>query len=236
MPPKLLYERLNSTGWCTKKKEIVDLELRNSRRLMYLATDIDFSSSGQELHRHCLEKRCLANQVDEQHYTTRHIQDGCNCPFITMSDKTAPDSDVICSILADEGIPLILSAGQEERPSVFEAVRWDNERPFIAISHVWSDGRGNPTQNSLPLCQLIWLQQAVNDLCYEQEKPVPFWIDTLCVPLTTKSRKIALSNMRSIYEKAHGVLVLDNALIGVNLSEISTRRNVHEDGMLQLGA
>ena len=40
-------------------------------------------------------------------------------------------------------------------------------------------------QNSLPSCQLARLQKMVNEL-YQVERPVAFYIDTLCVPRNPK--------------------------------------------------
>ena len=41
-------------------------------------------------------------------------------------------------------------------------------RRYIAISHVWSDGLGNPNQNSLPLCQLEFLYDLLVDTYWDE--------------------------------------------------------------------
>lgn len=97
----------------------------------------------------------------------------------------------------------------------------------------WSDGRGNPLCNSLPKCQLVYLQCLIDNLYNSKqddqrgrriygakklepmgdpsERAVGFWIDTLCVPVgNEKLRGQAIKQMRSIYQGAHRVLVLDS--------------------------
>lgn len=85
--------------------------------------------------------------------------------------------------------------------------------PYVAISHVWSDGLGNPYQNTLPQCQLLQIQDWVNQLYDKSLWPVPFWIDTICVPLDREHRSFAIQRMSSTYETADKVLVLDGWLL-----------------------
>ena len=87
----------------------------------------------------------------------------------------------------------------------------DPSTRYTAISHVWSDGLGNPNSNGLPQCQLEWLSTCLKRLpshgyqgiYYSNyngivldtggldaispsstKKPVPlFWMDTLCIPV-----------------------------------------------------
>ena len=102
-------------------------------------------------------------------------------------------------------------------------------RKLVAISHVWSDGLGNPTANALPLCQLNKIQQAVNQLYPESEHPIPFWIDTLMIPIipidaseAMKERKRnSLREMEWVYKKATRVLVLDAGLQILKTAELT---------------
>jgi hypothetical protein len=52
-----------------------------------------------------------------------------------------------------------------------------------------------------------------NRLFQPQFHPVPFWIDTLCVPLDKATRKWAVESIELIFKSAPKVLVLDNALM-----------------------
>lgn len=57
---------------------------------------------------------------------------------------------------------------------------------FVAISHVWADGLGNPSANKLPQCQLSRLQGLVDNMVPAHQRPMPFWIDTLFIPKIDK--------------------------------------------------
>lgn len=52
-----------------------------------------------------------------------------------------------------------------------------------------------------------------NRVFLENMHPVPFWIDTICVPVDPQSRKGAIRSMEIIFKSATKVLVLDNALM-----------------------
>lgn len=52
----------------------------------------------------------------------------------------------------------------------------------------------------------------MNELYGDGSCAVPFWIDTICVPLQHPYRAIAIESMRRIYKNADKVLVLDSAL------------------------
>ena len=105
---------------------------------------------------------------------------------------------------------------------------------LVAISHVWSDGLGNPVKNELPTCQLSRLQSLVNALYEENQQPIPFWIDTLMIPTippepTEKQKAMktqALRDMEWIYKGASKVLVLDSGLF----SQDSTNMSAEELG------
>lgn len=95
---------------------------------------------------------------------------------------------------------------------------------------------GNPKHNSLPVCQLTRIQQMVDELNFPgrgTDEHVPFWIDTLCVPVRHKHkqfRKLCIVNMRNIYEQAAAVLVLDSGLQKIPLSAPAPERciRVHQ--------
>jgi hypothetical protein len=52
---------------------------------------------------------------------------------------------------------------------------------YVSVSHVWSNGLGNPTENALSLCQLALLQSLVDKIYPEEDIPA-FWIDSICRP------------------------------------------------------
>ncbi|KAI1366247.1 hypothetical protein F5Y08DRAFT_327459 [Xylaria arbuscula] len=82
---------------------------------------------------------------------------------------------------------------------------------YVAISHVRSDGMGNTRGNTLPCCLLRDLQFRVNRLYPEASGPIPFWIDTLCVPRIEQQKK-AIRGLVQVYSCAEKVLVIDKTL------------------------
>jgi hypothetical protein len=75
-----------------------------------------------------------------------------------------------------------------------------------------NSGLGNRSVNALPSCQLLRLQKLANNL-YESHESIPFWLDTLCVPLEEGFRKRAIGNMFNVYRQAEHVLVLDSTIL-----------------------
>ena len=75
-----------------------------------------------------------------------------------------------------------------------------------------SYGLGNPHRNAIPSCQLKRIHQLITSAAGAQ---IPFWLDTLCVPVSTyhrQYRKLSLFKMRVTYANATAVLVPDACL------------------------
>lgn len=101
---------------------------------------------------------------------------------------------------------------------------------YITFSHVWSNGLRNCNENSIPLCQARRLNQLlIESLGFEMRnssinrcpedrhtsttgRDNLFWLDTLCVPLERRSRRLAITRMGDIYGLCYKMLVLDSEL------------------------
>lgn len=129
----------------------------------------------------------------------------------------------------------------------FDPAESESSTPFVAISHVWSDGMGNVRGNSLPKCRLPFLQRAIwqcrapikmnrgrpgdttlksYSLLIDDDEAsglasqaiLPFWLDTFCVPKTSGDAKTtALRLMGKTYASASKVLVLDGRFCSPSL-------------------
>lgn len=130
---------------------------------------------------------------------------------------------------------------------------WKN--PLLTVDR-WSDGKGNPFDNSLPYCQLDKIQSVVDDLCANYLSPERrhsspgFWMDTLCCIVgddeeSRRLKKQSIHSMREIYGESTAVLVIDPWLMSVpstvSVSEIcyriyasgwSRRLWTHQEGFL----
>ncbi|KAJ6469397.1 hypothetical protein C8R45DRAFT_430419 [Mycena sanguinolenta] len=161
-------------------------------------------------HAHCTDWTCVADQVDDSRYETKHVEDGCGCASV----RVAPEQ--LSAVLAREKVPrLVLS--NDLKVSVSES------EPYIAISHVWAHGLGNPKDNALPACQLQRLASYMSGLKATGETSVALWIDTLCIPVQEnfKSlRKQAIRLMGQTYRDASAVLVLDKELQRLEISTV----------------
>ncbi|OJD35309.1 sugar transporter stl1 [Diplodia corticola] len=209
--------RLTRAGWCPGEISFLHQRLVYASSL-YLVSSMDRKYLSKT-HDACDEDGCKANQIDEGTYQTKHETAGCVCDHVA---ETSPDGVTQAVKVLDNGdIPVIRiledDGGYPNRTHIqVDSFGTGNKEatPYVAISHVWSDGLGNPRANSLPRCQLLRIQRYVDDLYGEEyEKPIPFWIDTICVPLERSSRKKAIRRMGDTYRFADKVLVLDSWLL-----------------------
>lgn len=210
---KLIEDRLVSAGWCPSERSIL-FSNYNATCQFYAShfsrpgMDKDHVLSG------CSDAQCLAYTIDFDTYKTSHWPPSCNCELVPISLER------VNAILARDIVPsFTLQQGRGDVSINVEATKKDS---YIAISHVWSDGLGNPKGNALPKCQLIRLcdYYRASNL---PDKPV--WIDTLCVPREPlENRRAAIKLMRDTYSAAEHVIVLDHWL---NKSDASSS-SAHE--------
>lgn len=192
-------------------------------------------TSDVQTHKDCTRARCAAYIVsNESQYVTRHMRDTCSCEFVQI------DEAEMIQIIEDGKIPII--DGYLNGDTVTLSVRPASLNiPYIAISHSWSGGLGNPRENALPMCQLkslleqlqtigsrpghdTWLAFLVNAVTRGRSAKSTnakqfsqvFWIDTLCIPTWSKAtesvRTHVVTRMDQIYADAQHVIVLDPTL------------------------
>jgi hypothetical protein len=143
-----------------------------------------------------------------ERYSTRHIQGSCHCESLSTM---LPSKCEVRNSFHLVSVPS-KSSGLELETHQIPLCVSENRVRFVAFSHVRSDGLGSSTSNSLPTCQVDFLQKLSNELLPEVEQPVPFYIDTLCVPLAGQAKRRALRNMRALFGLAEKVMVLDSDL------------------------
>jgi hypothetical protein len=134
-------------GWCQHQLNTVFPQL-TLPTLIYLANLRRHLRPGID-HRLCeAESRCIAYNIDDSSFQSKHLRDSCPCEHIEAS------AEELYKILNDGGIP-VLSC--QRRPDDKVALRYIRASPalqYTAVSHLWADGLGNPRSNSLPGCQL----------------------------------------------------------------------------------
>lgn len=222
--------RFLAHGWClTEVRLILDDTL--SLQTRHFLACIDKRDAEQD-HRYCDTQQCMVYQNDLGAYQTKHVRKGCDC------EKLCIDPEVLSNILRTKALPLIrMRRGQTLEELSVDIVASRPESRYVALSHVWADGLGNPYANALPRCQLSYIGQLINNLDVaahsrairdldlkekhggvqqeheEEVEELLLWCDTLCCPVRPKAAKLmALEYMYQTYKNACHVLVLDASL------------------------
>lgn len=186
-----------------------------------------------EGHAECSPAKCCFLQVNEDDYVVKHQPECDSCRMM------APDIGEVSRILGEGGIPIIRLrtssnyqssiGGSAHSPALgvqdsidMDVIPYQEGLVFCAISHVWSDGLGNPYVNALPHCQVRALSSAAisaqqaDDLHVKElpkEAEILIWIDTLCIPLIREPRKQAIQRLKDAFALASRVIILDADLI-----------------------
>lgn len=114
-----------------------------------------------------------------------------------------------------------------------EVVSYDPKEPqsFVALSHVWADGLGNPHAMRLLHCQVSRLRNLVEELQAVTRTEDPdarsrwnpelyLWCDTLCCPIEAPHKGKALDKLVDVYRSATNVLVLDQSIEKFRYAEL----------------
>ncbi|KAI4089326.1 MAG: hypothetical protein LQ344_005458 [Seirophora lacunosa] len=158
-------------------------------------------------HEHCNSRECLLRLNNLRPYGAQHWLNDCHCPDLTV------DIANVIAILSRGGLPLLqmiqTEPSHELRLDVIEA---SPSSKYVAISHVWSDGLGNPHANALQQCQLQHLLDLARPF-FRVGTNALIWLDTLCCPLDPpEARTMALNQMKKPYTDSAFVLVTDSSL------------------------
>lgn len=144
------------------------------------------------------------------------------------------DREKMYSIIDSGGIPVcrlreIPRAAGQLPELVLQIEPASDQHPFIAISHVWAHGLGNPDRNGLPTCAVFRIQRTIAAIWQglsargvqhthdEYGRVQGFWMDIFCVPVhksesSKRLRRKAVAQMKEIYNGAAAVCVLDKVL------------------------
>ena len=216
--------RLLAYGWCVCEVKLI-LDTTLSLQTLYFLSCLDKTSS-EHSHERCDTLQCVAYQNDLDKYQTQHVSKDCTCMELSI------DSEALYNILRTKSLPLIrIKTGQTIGELTVDIVPSRPTSRYVALSHVWADGLGNPYANAMPSCQLSDIAKLVQELntaarsldaqdhrvagkdVEEKEEELLLWCDTLCCPVQSREAKnLALEYMYQTYQKATHVLVLDASL------------------------
>lgn len=204
--PDLLNVLLGEAGWCRFQIWRTDADLPIK---FFLSSTFKNSHPGPAP---CSQEACSRWTASKQSMRPRHSSATCICETIKVPVST------INAIAQKKLVALLTfsenSAGKREFSIQETSIRSPNTGvPYVAFSHVRSRGLGNTAAHSLPFCQLSLLQDIANDALGSLTTPVPFYIDTMCLPLERDQKKQSLKELAMVFDKASAVVVLDHWLM-----------------------
>lgn len=185
-------------GWCIHRIQYL-ADRHGTHLVQYLS---ELQPLRKEDHGACIDQpACIAYNVNPATYRTRHVDPDCSCEFV------GPPYDEVKRIWSGGGVPLISIQQDSDTNFTIKALKRDPYSRYVAITHVWADGLGNPVGCALPICQIKKIYSALftmKGLTTHRVKPV-IWMDTLCIPV--KDEDVALrigqiDRMASIYKGA----------------------------------
>ncbi|GAB1740324.1 hypothetical protein NU219Hw_g5433t1 [Hortaea werneckii] len=169
------------------------------------ATQYDMSKGGGMIHR-CADGSCDILEVDVEAMKTT-FDDGT---FGLLEFSTTDTNELYIRV-----VPYHSTDDDTE-----------TDTPYVALSHVWAEGLGNPVANALPHCQLDHVHKSVEKLRQElglPQRKLLVWLDTLCCTVSSpRHRNMCLQQMQQIYRDATAVLVLDAQLAHFSASELDS--------------
>lgn len=123
--------KMAKEGWCPRA--LSTMQGSFLLEYQYFAVLLPNLQKDRKDHTACTSTQCLASQIEKSTYQTAHTRVDCKCHFSGF-DPTDPGR-----ILQDGKLPLV--AWKRGKPNLI-AGKFDAK--YVAISHVWSDGLGNP--------------------------------------------------------------------------------------------
>ncbi|KAK4206886.1 hypothetical protein QBC37DRAFT_434290 [Rhypophila decipiens] len=253
-PSGHVLQEMKKAEWCPHTIKILRSRLQSHTTLMLAAfLSHKDTTQGREhaLHNRdaqenpCTEHKCKFKSEMLGRYATKHTLD-CEGEKCKTRGMKGPDMGQILDILSKSEIPSISLTMVNENDFEF-SVRSHPRRPkdsentvddeipkYATISHVWSDGWGNEDSNRLYHCQLVFLHQLLQSglrLSGAATNQIPFWMDTLVIPViqdptvikVLKARNIsierfkilkkeAISQIHDVFFDSEFTVVVDNGL------------------------
>jgi hypothetical protein len=186
--------------WCPARTD----ELLSSNLSIQYITSL-LPSYDNRTHYDCKPDFCC-NQSQPEDFA-QHAP-GCD---ISACHSIGFQKSEMIEILRSDGLPGIRKISRDCQPYRYEIANVKGQE-FVAISHVWAHGLGNPKANALPQCQLDRLFQFISELA---SPDALLWLDTLIVPIDGPWKMKSIEKLREVYREADKVLVLDRCLIQV---------------------
>ncbi|KAJ6436688.1 hypothetical protein O9K51_10807 [Purpureocillium lavendulum] len=218
-PPRWVFSEMNEKKWCPRAIEILRGQVSTNATMLvaaYQAYQKSTRMTGEHRQSGCTRQECKVKSKDEKgNYQNRHHGKCKTCK------SYGPFEDEIVKVLREDNrIPLLVIRGERTEELCFEVKSFNPDNAdvdFVTISHVWSDGWGNETENKLNRCQLKFIQRQIFRATGKTD--TPFWMDTLVVPVSDAvkdCRRRAIRQIFQVFDLSSHTIVLDNGLSGMD--------------------
>lgn len=199
-------QRMLQTGWCSARVEDLKMMLLLSG-MLYIA---NMPKLDDEEHGECSLDLCQYANISNTEYKSSH-DEGCDgCKHIE------PGPNRLNEILTNGSYPL-MDLHRDKSEITISLQEFSTKTPYVAKSHVWSDGLGNVDRNSIPRYQYACLSKLVRDIAktFPDENISNFWLDTVCCPVVDGShiQNLVTHKMKETYQNAKIVLIRDSYLM-----------------------
>ncbi|KAM0433440.1 hypothetical protein ACHAPT_004320 [Fusarium lateritium] len=157
-----LKRHMTKLGWCPQQVAwiIVSCDPIAACFLARLRRPLSLS------HDKCTEDSCVANNVQlDSNYRQRHVKAGCTCSSLPV------DAAKVKDIIRQGHIPLVSVKRDSRGQAKLKVSSATARSAYAAISHVWSDGLGNPTANAIPQCQAEMISDSLSSISQDDESP-----------------------------------------------------------------
>ncbi|OJD33077.1 het domain protein [Diplodia corticola] len=220
---KAVVDRMKMS-WCPRTVAILTRQLRGNTTALLEAHKL-YPQLGEPKHHKCSREQCKwTSFANGEAYERRHT-DSCPCKASGCDDRcldAGPDLKKLLDIIREDKIPVFTLASKEQGGPLLVNVKKATEvSEYATISHVWSDGYGNPDSNSLCQCQVDFLQKALagaQEKRGQKGKPIAFWMDTLAIPVgdSKGAKEMKSKCIRRIHEtfvQSKYTVILDGGLM-----------------------
>jgi Heterokaryon incompatibility protein (HET) len=255
-----LDDKMLEAGWCPNEVQ----RFKNMLSPLTQAYALGLRRHCKLRHDSCTRYECKANNADAVTYRTAHVRAGCQCQFLSVDvnavkrilEKEVPGIPLI-EVRKKSNSVIELKVVEYHSRKRYVAVShvWSdgmgnchqNALPQCQLAKLWelgghllkdpsymalsSDDRVNPF-----VLGAAHLWHAAPNILGIDRGTTTIWIDSLCVPLEDKPRKVAIRGMKDVYAKgrisfrtfswdfqllstiwtAHRVMILDSELLSVD--------------------
>ena len=208
-----------SKGWCPH--QIYRVGSTCDYSMIHYLLGMDRRTSKKKIYESCSPNYYQAYNSNLDSYLTSHTTTGCQCSFITAPIEQLQE------IIRSGGVPLVSLHEASHGKLTIHIHTFKAKSYYTAISYIWSRGLGNVEGNSLPLCQLEYLDSYVSKLPKDSERGFNYKKNAYIKDLTGKVgiSPLGLDNLVSSRSRNPKLFWMDTLYILVDpkLSDLRIR-------------